>query len=161
MSATISVRSLWPFARVLGGFQAELAFLRAHGIDEAVFADPEGRIPQPLARQMLELSSKRSGDPALGLHAGERVASSDFGVTDYVVRNCRDFRTALLACARYVRLLDELADAVVIEDGDRATWEMRYLVPRSPIVNDFQAAATCRVFEHLLGCDEPPREVHL
>src|SRR5688572_7194904 len=156
MSGTVSVRSLWPFARVLGDFRAELAFLRAHGIDEAAFADPEARIPQPLAREMLQISVTRSQDPALGVHAGETIASSDFGVTDYVVRNCPHFRAALDSCARYVRLLDELADAETLEDGDRSTWQMRYVIPRSPLVNDFQAVATLRVFSHLLGRDDAP-----
>ena len=56
---------------------------------------------------MLLAILEKSGDAALGIHAGERVESADFGVVHHAVRNCPDVRRALLCTARYLRLLDD------------------------------------------------------
>jgi AraC-like DNA-binding protein len=136
--------------------------LEAEGIEPAIFADPDARIPTLLARAMLLEWLDRTNDPALGLHAGERIESADFGVIHHAVRNSPDLRRALLGMARYIRLLDDNVECVLVEADERCLWEYHNLVP-SPLdaVNDFQVAAGLRSIRAILGFRVAPLEVHL
>ena len=161
-SATVSVRMLWPFARVVGDYGTELGILRAAGVDAATLVDADARIPHALARKVIVASIEKTGDVAIGLHAGERSEAADFGVIGYAVRNCPDVRRALLCANRYVRLHDDDVEASLVDDGDRATWQLRNSIPSAlPALNDFEVATMLTAVAHFRGRNEPPLEVHV
>lgn len=162
MSGTVSVRMLWPYMRVLHDFGPELATLSAAGIDSATLADSDARIPRRLVGEILWNAVQRTGDVALGVHAGERIDSADFGVMDHAVRACPDVRRAMLCIARYSRLQDDNVETHLIEEGERVIWQIRNVVP--PILrlsNDFQVTVALVNISRRLGRHEPPIEVHL
>jgi AraC-like DNA-binding protein len=162
MSGTMSVRMLWPYMRVLPDFGAELSALTDAGIDTAILADSVARVPRRLIGDILHKASQRTADAALGLHAGERIESSDFGVMEHAVRACPDVRRALLCIARYTRLQDDNLEMHFIEDGDRFTWQIRNAVPSVlRLTNDFQVTAVFMNVSRRLGRHETPLEVHL
>lgn len=152
---------LWPFMRVTGP-GADPAHLQSLGIDVAKLADPETRMPHEVARKLLLANVERTGNQALGLMAGEQVEAIDMGVLHYAARNCPDLRSALLCTARYLHLCDSLLEGVLVEQGDRATWELRMALPKPlPQTNDFQAVFAIRSIGWLHGAELPPLEVRL
>src|SRR5688572_19109163 len=100
MTSTVSVRMLWPFMRLATPDASHASrILEEAGLQIATLADPDARIPTILGRELLLAILEKSGDAALGIHAGERVESADFGVVHHAVRNCPDVRRALLCTA--------------------------------------------------------------
>jgi AraC-like DNA-binding protein len=162
LSGTVSVRVFWPFARCLGDYEAELALLAEAGIDVRTFADPLARISKELARTLIITSLLKSGDPALGLHAGECVEVPDSGPIDQITRHCRTMREALLVANRYVRLQDEAVESELIEGTTTATVQIRNADPTRPaVVNEFQVVSALRRMGFFLHRDVRPLEVHL
>ncbi len=157
----MSVRMLWPYMRLLQDFGPEFGVLKAAGIDTATLADGNARIPRRLVGDILTKAAERSSDAALGLHAAERLESADFGVMDQVVRACPDVRRALLCIARYARLTDDNVEMHLVEDEDRAVWQLRNAVPPAlRITNDFQVTAAFMNLSRRLGLRKPALEVH-
>jgi AraC-like DNA-binding protein len=100
--------------------------------------------------------------PALGVLAGECIESADFGVMHHVVRNSPNVRQALFYNSRYVRLLDDGIESVLVEEGDRGIWQFRNLAPRPhAVVNDFQVATGVTMLRSFLASGKVPLEVHL
>src|SRR4051812_12847858 len=130
MSTTVSVRMLWPFMRVLRDLGPELRTLESAGFDPSQLADPDARIPRPLAREVVRAAVERTGDRALGLHAGEHMEMSDFGAMGQAVRACPDVRTAFECMGRYARLHDENIETRFVEQGDKVEWQVRNDVPQ-------------------------------
>jgi AraC-like DNA-binding protein len=161
-SETVSVRMLWPFMRLLRDFGPETSILQAAGVDPATLADPDARIPRLVVGNIIFTSQTKTGDAAIGIHAGERTESADFGVLDHVVRNCPDLRRALQCTARYMRLQDDNIEGHLIEDGDRAIWQIRNAIPTVlRVTNDYQVTVTLMNLRRRLGRHEAPLEVHL
>lgn len=159
---TVSVRMLWPFMRVLRDFAPEMSVLRAAGLDSSMLADPDARVPRTLLGSVIHESIKKTRDTALGVHAGERIESADFGVMDHAVCACSDIRAAFLCIARYVRLQDSNVEAHLMEEGDRAVWQIRNVLPSIlDATNDFQVTISIMNWSRRLGRREPPLEVHL
>ncbi|HVW27207.1 MAG TPA: AraC family transcriptional regulator [Polyangiaceae bacterium] len=161
-SGTVSVRMLWPFMRVLHDFGPELAALAAAGVDSATLADADARIPRRLIGEIVWNAVQRTGDVALGVHAGEHTDAADFGVMDHAVRACPDVRRAMMCIARYTRLQDDNVEIHFMEEGERVVWQIRNAVP--PILrvtNDFQVTVTVMNLMRRLGRQDPPLEVHI
>lgn len=160
-TGTLATRMLWPFMRVTGP-GADPAHLQRLGVDVATLADPDTRITHDVARELLTAAIERTGDPAIGLLAGEQVETIDMGVLHYAARNCRDLRAAMKCTARYLRLADSLLEGVLMEEGDLATWELRMALPAPlPQTNDFQAVFAMRSIQWFRGSQETPTEIRL
>lgn len=159
---TVSVRMLWPFARLAGDYEREVGIAKEAGWDIEKLADPDARIPTLLARKLVLATIEKTNDPALGIHAGERIESADFGVMGLATRNCPNVRSSLLCIARYTKLLDDNIEGVLVEERDRAVWQIRNLVPRPlAAVNDFQVTSAVVANRHYVGRVVLPIEVHV
>jgi AraC-like DNA-binding protein len=158
----VSVRVLWPFMRVVRDCTREFEILRAADIDPAVLADPDARLPGLLCRQLLIAWMSRTGNPALGILAGECIESADFGVMHHVVRNSPNVRQALFCNSRYLRLLDDGVEGALLEEGERGIWQIRNLTHRpTSVVNDFQVATAVTTLRSFLVSGKVPLEVHV
>ena len=161
-SGTVSVRMLWPFLRIVQDFGPELDMLRSAGVEPESVSDPDERIPRRLLGEIIWAAVQRTGDVALGVHAGEKTESADFGVMDLTVRACPDMNRAMQCIARYVRLQDDNIEMSLTEDGDRVLWQFRNAVPPVlRVTNDFQVTIAVVNLLRRLGRPEPPIEVHL
>jgi AraC-like DNA-binding protein len=159
---TLSIRLVWPFIRLMADLQTELAVLREAGIDIGRLADPDLRIPHRLVVKLLSASVEKTGDAALGLHAGDLLEPGDFGPMEYAARSCRDLRTAIECNMRYMRVLDDAMDATLTERGDTAVWKLAYgVISAHPAINDFAVAASLTLGRRYTGIDGAPLEVHL
>jgi AraC-like DNA-binding protein len=160
---TISTRLIWPFARLMGDYQAELGVLERSGLVVATLADPDTRIPEETVMELLQVSIEKTKNPAIGLHAGERVEAGDFGVLDYAARSCATLKDALDCCSRYMSLLDDGLEARLVDvSDDRVAWSVRpKLRARAPAANDFVAASSINMGNRYIGEPFAPLEVRL
>lgn len=157
---TITIRLVWPFTRVLGGYSTELAIIQASGLKKAEFANPDTRIPFGLGVELLGVSIEKSGDPALGLHAGELIEPGDLDVVEYAARHCATAREGILCAARLIRLLHEAVDVELIEEDDRAYWRFRIHGAEHPGLYEFMLAVNLVVARRIIGMRVLPLEVH-
>jgi AraC-like DNA-binding protein len=146
----------------LKDYANELEVLAEVGISAADIANPDLRIPHRILLKLLDISIQRSGDPSLGLHAGEFVEPGDFGPMQYAARNCRDYRTAVEINIRYIRLLDDTVNVSLTEEGEHAVFRISVGPTLAhPGVNDFVVAAALSISRQYLGMTEPPTEVRV
>jgi AraC-like DNA-binding protein len=163
LGSTISTSLLWPFARLMGDYQAELAVLGSAGIPVSILADPAVRVPDHVVRDLLQVSLEKTKEPSFGLRAGERVEAGDLGVVDAAARSCHTLGDAFRYCSRYIALLDDGIDARLIDvSDDRVAWSVR---PKwhagLPASNDFVVASAINMATRYLGEPLVPLEVTL
>ena len=143
LRAEVSVRLLWPFARVFGATPALLEGLRDSGVQAADFANPDTRLSHRTVINLLNSTIAGTGDPAMGLKAGIGSEPGDLDVLEYAARARENVREALECLGQYFRLLHDSATLALREDGDRVIWSFRTTddVPQPPAANDFVLGA--------------------
>ncbi len=133
-----------------------LALARAHGADADALAkdvgfDPaqpltaDSRIPLELEERMWAEAARRTGDPLFGLHGGMRYQPGAFDVFDYVCRAASNLRGAIERVVRYNRLLHDVAEFSLEENGDKAIVRHRFragIPGPTPHAADFTAASS-------------------
>jgi AraC-like DNA-binding protein len=137
--AQVSIRLVWPYARLAARYPGALATMSKIGLGPAEYANPDTRLALRDALELLNASIESSGDLALGLHAGELIEPGDFDVLEYAAQSCTTFREAIGCVSRYVRLLSDVAEISVFESGEVAA--IRYRLDDAtalpPAANDF------------------------
>jgi AraC-like DNA-binding protein len=160
---TLSIRLLWPFARIVGADPELLGALGRLGIGMSEFVNPETRVPHRAVMALLQQLVDQSGDASIGLRAGSTVEVGDFDALEYAARCTVDLRGAIGCISRYMNLLNEAADVTLREEGDRAIWEYRIHdgVPQVPAANDFVVASAITFARLYVDLPGAPLEVHL
>jgi len=159
--AELSIRLIWPFARLTTLHPRTEAILNGARIEPPVFANPDARIPHGVAMKMLAHAVAATGDPALGLHAGEQIEAGDFDVLESVARSASNLGSAIECMARYYRLVHDAGEITIVDEGpDRVAVCFRTTddVPQPPAANDFILAAGI-TFSKRNATFEPPLEV--
>jgi AraC-like DNA-binding protein len=139
----ISVRLLWPLARMPGFGEKLLELCARFDVSARDFANPEVRIPHRLFLRAIEHGIAFSQDPLFGLHAGERVEAIDLDVVEYAARCKPTLRDAVLTLRRFVRILHGGCEVDLIESGSEAQIRIRVTddVLRPPAAHHFLVAA--------------------
>ena len=140
--AQVSIRLVWPYARLAAMYPGALATMSKIGLGPAEYANPDTRLALRDAIELLNASLDSSGDPALGLRAGELIEPGDFDVLEYAAQSCTTLRESVGCVSRYVRLLSDAAEISLVESGETATIRYRLDLPYPPppASNDFVVA---------------------
>jgi AraC-like DNA-binding protein len=77
------------------------SILRACEIDPESLSDPEARVPESRFERVFELAAEKTGDRAIGLHAGERVHPRAVNVAGYLLLSSATLGEGLERVARY------------------------------------------------------------
>jgi hypothetical protein len=157
----ISIRLVWPFAR-LAGARPELAIsLARFGVHAPEFANPDTRIPYRAGIELLADAIRATGDPTVGLRAGLQIESGDFDVVESAARSAPTLRAGILCMARYFRLMNEAGEITLEESGEQASWCYRVTaeVPEHPAVHDFVLASALTFAMRNVSMWEAPIEV--
>lgn len=117
-------------ARVAGAYAATaLETARERGADMAALHASCGLPQTPAAtlsvRQYLTLldsAAAQLGDPAFGLHVGERMRLATFAGYGLVLCTCADFRTAAAQTCRFEGLAHDLGRSEIVEQGPLASY---------------------------------------
>ena len=136
------------------GLDRETLLARA-GLDPSALVDPNARVPIANQFRLWLALGTRVPSPEFGFGVASRLGPGDFGVVDYVMRNCPTFGESLEARARYQRLLfdqEHELERVSYTDDEVV---MGYYVP-PPVVGlrhpaDWVVAATCELSRQLSG----------
>lgn len=97
------------------------AFLRAAEIERELLADFDARLPFSRYDYAQKLALDWTGDPALGLHIGERAPLAAFNMLGFLSAHCSTLRQAVSVLSRYRRLLCDVEAPALVEEGARAT----------------------------------------
>ncbi len=157
----ISIRLVWPFARLLIKYPQGLASLSKVGIRLAEYADPETRLPLADVVDLLNESIRITGDPALGLRAGELIEAGDFDVLECAARSCSNLRGAIDCLIRYARLMSDAAEVNLIVKGNTSIvrYDIVDAVPIPPAVNDYVITALINHMRQQTGGKELAHEI--
>lgn len=91
--------------------------------DPAVSRAPDARITLATEVALWNEAARQAGDDAFGLHAAELVSLGAFDVIGYAVRTAPTLRAALERMARYNRLVHDVAEISLADDGDATRLE--------------------------------------
>lgn len=117
--------SLRIFAEALRELGADWeGILRECGIAPAALLDPEARVPQASFDRVWAIAAERTGDPCIGLHAGEKVQARAVNVFGYLALSSSTLGEGLKRVARYQQLVSGRALLDLHEDGGVARVEL-------------------------------------
>lgn len=162
LPSTLGVRGLLP---VVAGLRAlghdPMPILAAVGLDAAVLADPDARVPAAQVMRVLLEGVARTGDDHLGLHLAAHAPLEAFDVHTYVVLSSPTLGAGYERLVRYQRLIHDAARVELCGDGGLATLRHRLpgglAIPRQSA--EFVVAAWLRAGRAAIGEDWTPREV--
>jgi len=114
------------FARGLAGFAAakgadEAVLLARAGIDRLALLDQDARLPFSSYVALMRAGQALTGDPALGLHFGERVGIAEVSIIGLLGQASENMLEAFAQLNRYVRLIVETDNG---GDADRFRFAM-------------------------------------
>lgn len=128
------------------------ALLRAAQLTPAALERPEARVSESEVVRLCEHALSLSGDPALGLHWGERLTVDTFVPLSYLVTHATTLRHALASLAQFATLLSDLPGYEIVEDAElvRMRCQPRWLT--IPALQRFVAELTVCGFVHVVRC---------
>jgi AraC-like DNA-binding protein len=142
---TVNVKSLRGALGVatFGGL-SPADILRDAGIDPAVLADADARIPYEGWLDVWRIVEERTGDRLVAMKCAQALPKGHFDVVDYVFASSEDFRTALTRFSRYFALI-----STAVEHRFEGNMMRRVHAPgaftRSPFPAEFAfSAIICR-----------------
>jgi AraC-like DNA-binding protein len=162
----LTVSALQAAAVLIGlqaaGADAEAVLARV-GLSPDDLTDPERRLPREIILALWEGALEVTGDEAFGLHVAEQIRPGTLDVLEYLVRSSATLGDAIGRAARYVRLIDDVAEMAAESEGDRVTYLPRLAhdltIPKG--VMECVLAATVRVSREVTGTDLVPYAVEL
>ncbi|MBS2017991.1 MAG: AraC family transcriptional regulator [Deltaproteobacteria bacterium] len=114
------------------GLDADELIVRA-GVDRADLDVLDGRIEVDTLMRLWEVVAEASGDPAFGLHAGERfVSAKTIHVVGYAARNCETLGDCYERTSRFGKLTNEGSEISLRVEGDRAFMRTNPVAGRPP-----------------------------
>lgn len=160
--ATLSIRMLWPFARLFALDDRVHELLPNTGLTMAEFGNPDTRVSHRAAMTALARSVEVFRDPLLGLRAGQVGEQGDFDILEYAARSALKFGDAITVMARYLRIMHEGAQVSLDVEGDFAFWRFRVIddVPQPPAANDFVLMSALAFSRRNVAVAEAPVAVH-
>lgn len=135
--STVSIRvvqGLVQAAERSGVPRAQL--LRAAHLDPALLDAVDGRMPRPQVYRLCEFALDLTGDPALGLHWGERITGS-FAPISPLLAHASSFRQALETLLHFERLMSDRSGYQFLETEDELTIRCMRLTAESVRVRRF------------------------
>jgi AraC-like DNA-binding protein len=158
----VSIRLVWPFARLSGAGSRALSLLQGIGIEPADFANPDTRIPHRTAIELLERGISNRQDPTIGLLAGSLAEPCDLDVLEYAARSRPTLGDALTCIARYYRLMHAAGEFLLIEQGERMIYRYRVTdgVYQPPAANDFVLGSTISFVRRNSAQNVEAEEIH-
>jgi len=137
-------------------------FFAESGLDALPFDDMHARVSLDDYRSIVRTAIASSGDPALGLHMGERVYMASFDVLGHLTEHSTCLRDALQIATRYARIVCDGPELTFDEDADRATLRIglpREELPEVMLAAEFSLTALLRLIQRFAGDDARARRV--
>lgn len=162
VAPTVALRWVLPFVRVTGVDPFDVGLFAREGLSPRDLANPDTRVSHVFTMELLTRAVERTGNAKLGLQAGEAVEAGDLDALEYAARSCVNLREAIHCANRYMLLMHGAQEAVLLEQGDRAIWQLNTTddVPQHPAANDFALTTACWFARRYASRERVLREVH-
>lgn len=160
---TLSIRVIWPFARMMSLEPRFNELREILGISLAELADRDTRISASATMRALAHLVEILGDPTVGLKAGIQVDQGDFDVLEYAARSAPNFGEAIRTMMRYLRVMNDAAEPALEVHGELAYWRYQpgFNLVYPPATNDFIVASGLSFSRRNCVVYVPPLEVHV
>jgi AraC-like DNA-binding protein len=159
---TLSVRALWPLARVAEGSARGLALLNELLESERIdLAQGDARVPCRVAFRALERAAEVTGDPLLGLRAGSHLDDASLDVLEFAARSTATLGDSIAIGGRYIQIINEAAELWLDRTGTSPTWCYGSSIPQPPIANDLVIASALTFARRNCVVYLPPEEIWL
>lgn len=109
-------------AGAIAGVDPDIAREAIH-LEQSILDNPDARIPMELEVALWQVLAERSGDDCFGLHAALTMEPGEFDVMDYAIRTSSTLRQAFGNARRYNRLLHDVAEFELTDDGKIARFD--------------------------------------
>lgn len=134
------------------------------GLEPAMLADPDARVPRAALTRLWQLAVEESGDEAFGLVAARHTLQTTFHALGYAVLASATLREAVERIIRYRRLIGDIVQLRVEDRGERTRFSIdvsagRAVVPWQAV--DAFVAVTVRQARLLAGGDLRPVAISL
>lgn len=93
---------------------------RAAGIDDAILARPDARVPGSRVERLWTEAERRTGDPLVGLHMAEVFHPAALDIVGYVLLTCRTVGEMLERAVRYAGLLNDGMRVELVHEPTRS-----------------------------------------
>ena len=128
--------------------------LDAAGLTAAQLEDESASLSLAEYRRVLRAALVTSGNPALGLHMGERVSAGKFGVVGYLAEQSSCLREALALCSAYGSVFTAGPRLQLVEDGELATLRLSLIcegLPEVQLTTEFALTWLLRLVRQFVG----------
>jgi AraC-like DNA-binding protein len=162
--ATVSargLRALLHFAHQRG-VNSEIVLAEA-GVDHAIFADTEARLPRERWAAVWRVLEGKLGDPAIAVHLAYAIPFGAFDVLDYVAVTSPTIGEGIIRASRYFRLVHDQVNLEIEGCGEFSRIHYRFAgesFGADRYSSEFTLACVVVRLRHSSGVHWSPREVH-
>lgn len=110
------------------------------GLNSEQLADPNYRIPTPIANQLVQLALRLTGEPTLGFHLGTQMRISIHGFIGYAIMTAHDITDALILANRFIQLRMPFLQLFFSTFGSKATIQLQTDVTLEPLRTEISIA---------------------
>lgn len=114
------------------GYSAETLFAPFNFTSEQL-AEPECRIPTPLANELIKHALKLTGESTLGFHLGTQMRISIHGFIGYAIMTANDITDALVLANRFIQLRMPFLQLYFSTFGEKATLQLQCDIEIEPL----------------------------
>jgi len=157
--ATYFIRPLARAVEELGGDSTEIRALLTDSNGK-----PRDRMPRAEAIAAWERGVDRTGSRSLGLRAAQLIEAGNYGVLEFGARTSPTLGMAFQRVARYHRLLNDVAEMPIVEQGEVCSIGYRMpagILPLPPSFLEFIIGSWVTLGQQLCESNWMPRAVHL
>ena len=123
------------------GYSAETLFAPFNFSSEQL-AQPDYRIPAPVANELIKYALKITGEHSLGYHLGTQMRISIHGFIGYAIMTANNIAEALVLAARFIQLRMPFLQLYFSTFGERATLQLQCDIELEPLRTEIILALT-------------------
>lgn len=143
------------------GYSAETLFAPFHFTSEEL-ADPEFRIPTPVANELIKHALRMTGESTLGYHIGTQMRISIHGFIGYAIMTAHDITDALVLANRFIQLRMPFLQLYFSTFGEKATLQLQCDISIEPLRTEIVTSLTFGIMtmaKAITGIDELEAEI--
>src|SRR5690606_31096756 len=143
------------------GYNSESLFT-PFGLTAEQLADPDFRIPTPVANELVKHALKLTGEPTLGYHLGTQMRISIHGFIGYAIMTAHDITDALVLANRFIQLRMPFLQLFFSTFGSKATVQLQTDIQLEPLRTEISIALIIGMITMaiaLTGCDDLSSEI--
>ena len=114
------------------GYSDETLFAPFHLTSEQL-ADPNYRIPTPIANELVKHSLRLTGESTLGFHLGTQMRISIHGFIGYAIMTAHDITDAIALASRFIQLRLPFLQLYFSTFGSKATLQLQCDIEVEPL----------------------------